>query len=39
MQVYTASRDGTVILWDYADGEIAKRYDVGVPITHMVGLI
>ncbi|KAK9812065.1 hypothetical protein WJX73_002618 [Symbiochloris irregularis] len=35
-QIYTASRDGTIILWDYAEGEIAKRYDVGFPVIHMV---
>ena len=35
-QVYTASQDGCVILWDFAEGEVAKEYKTGLHIAHMV---
>nr|XP_057938531.1 WD repeat-containing protein 75 [Doryrhamphus excisus] len=35
LQVYSSSTDGTVKLWDFADGILIKSYDVGYPIHSM----
>ncbi|KAG0315602.1 hypothetical protein BGZ99_007355 [Dissophora globulifera] len=36
LQLYSASLDGTIKLWDFNDAILLKTYEVGVPITHMV---
>ncbi|KAF9187055.1 WD repeat-containing protein 75 [Haplosporangium sp. Z 767] len=36
LQLYSASLDGTIKLWDFNDAVLLKTYEVGVPITHMV---
>ena len=36
LQVYTAAVDGTILLWDYVERELAKQYDTGLHIVHMV---
>lgn len=32
MQVYSASRDGSIILWDLADGASVRSWEVGQPL-------
>ncbi|KAJ3374548.1 WD repeat-containing protein 75 [Allomyces arbusculus] len=34
LQVYSASVDGTVRLWDINDGALLKIWSIGVPISH-----
>jgi NET1-associated nuclear protein 1 (U3 small nucleolar RNA-associated protein 17) len=36
MQLYSASLDGTIKLWDYNDDILLKTYNVNAPIEHMV---
>ncbi|KAF9953677.1 hypothetical protein BGZ65_004522, partial [Modicella reniformis] len=36
LQLYSASLDGTIKLWDFNDAVLLRTYEVGVPITHMV---
>lgn len=36
LQLYSASLDGTIKLWDFNDAVLLKTFEVGVPITHMV---
>lgn len=36
LQLYTASLDGTIKLWDYNDDILLKTYNVNAPIQHMV---
>ena len=36
LQVYTAAIDGAILLWDYVEKEVAKQYDTGLHIVHMV---
>ncbi|KAI1317106.1 hypothetical protein EDD11_008993 [Mortierella claussenii] len=36
LQLYSASLDGTIKLWDFNDAVLLKTYDTTVPITHMV---
>ncbi|KAI8074211.1 uncharacterized protein B0P05DRAFT_473135 [Gilbertella persicaria] len=36
LQLYTASLDGTIKLWDYNDDILLKTYHVDFPIEHMV---
>ncbi|KAG0046776.1 hypothetical protein BGZ83_008059 [Gryganskiella cystojenkinii] len=36
LQLYSASADGTIKLWDFNDAILLKTHEVGVPITHMV---
>lgn len=36
LQLYSASLDGTIKLWDFNDAVLLKTYEIGVPITHMV---
>ncbi|OBZ86761.1 WD repeat-containing protein 75 [Choanephora cucurbitarum] len=36
LQLYTASLDGTIKLWDYNDDILLKTYNVNAPIEHMV---
>lgn len=36
LQLYSASLDGTIKLWDFNDAVLLKTYEVGVPITYMV---
>jgi len=36
LQLYSASLDGTIKLWDFNDAVLLKTYEVGVPITHMI---
>ncbi|KAL1916581.1 uncharacterized protein VTP21DRAFT_5772 [Calcarisporiella thermophila] len=34
-QLYSASLDGTVKLWDISDFSLLKTHDIGSPVTHM----
>lgn len=36
LQLYTASLDGTIKLWDYNDDILLKTYNINAPIQHMV---
>ncbi|KAG0370671.1 WD40-repeat-containing domain protein [Gamsiella multidivaricata] len=36
LQLYSASLDGTIKLWDFNDAVLLKTFDIGFPITHMV---
>ena len=36
VQVYTSSQDGCIILWDFAEGEVAKEYKTGLQVARMV---
>lgn len=36
LQLYTASLDGTIKLWDYNDDILLKTYSIKAPIQHMV---
>ncbi|KAG0242251.1 hypothetical protein BGX31_000413 [Mortierella sp. GBA43] len=36
LQLYSASLDGTIKLWDFNDAVLLKTFEIGVPITHMV---
>ena len=36
VQIYSASQDGTIILWDFAEVEVAKTYETGLQIAQMV---
>ncbi|KAF9351527.1 WD repeat-containing protein 75 [Mortierella sp. NVP85] len=36
LQLYSASLDGTIKLWDFNDAVLLRTYEVGVPITHMI---
>lgn len=36
LQLYTASLDGTIKLWDYNDDILLKTYNVNAPVEHMV---
>jgi hypothetical protein len=36
VQIYSASLDGTIALWDLQDGSLVQRYTVGEPIESMV---
>lgn len=36
LQLYTASLDGTIKLWDYNDDILLKTYNVNAPIEFMV---
>lgn len=33
--MYSASLDGTVRLWEFNDGVMLKKWDVGAPINHL----
>ncbi|OAQ26127.1 WD40 repeat-like protein [Linnemannia elongata AG-77] len=35
LQLYSASLDGTIKLWDFNDAILLKTFEVGTPITHM----
>ncbi|KAF9916156.1 hypothetical protein BX616_004488 [Lobosporangium transversale] len=36
LQLYSASLDGTIKLWDFNDAVLLQTFDTTVPITHMV---
>jgi NET1-associated nuclear protein 1 (U3 small nucleolar RNA-associated protein 17) len=36
MQLYSASLDGTIKLWDYNDDILLKTFTINKPIQHMV---
>ncbi|KAG0379289.1 hypothetical protein BGX24_000977 [Mortierella sp. AD032] len=36
LQLYSASLDGTIKLWDFNDAILLKTFEIGTPITNMV---
>jgi WD40 repeat protein len=38
LQVYSASFDGTVRLWDFSGGKLLNTFTVGAPIKSLVSL-